>query len=128
MLRISATGFDRSVLNITLDGRALDFKSQGTLDRTFYEWTGDTGLSRGNHELVFTSMLPPLPGKPIQQLANLDLEEYANEDLYHTENSYIGAYPTFNSGGRKTYRPTNEGCLMRNMGINSFCPGILVLI
>lgn len=42
------------------------------------------------------------------------------------EEGYIGAYPTFSSRGRKTYRPSNEFCLMRNMTSNALCSGSLI--
>lgn len=35
--------------------------------------------------------------------------------------TYISAYPTWDINGRKSYRPTNEGCLMRNMAERRFC-------
>jgi hypothetical protein len=34
---------------------------------------------------------------------------------------YIGNYPTYDIDGRKTWRPTNEGCLMRHMAETTFC-------
>jgi hypothetical protein len=33
----------------------------------------------------------------------------------------VGNYPTFDINGKKTWRPTNEGCLMRHMQEKTFC-------
>lgn len=64
----------------------------------------------------------PAPGKPIHQLCSAEMHEYASEPFFHTNSSYVGLFPTFDESGVKTFRPTNEGCLMRNMQSHSFCP------
>ena len=122
MLKISASGFNKpNTFRVTLDNIELDWSSPLHFDRTFYEWRSDVGLSKGWHELKFEELEPAGLGEPIHQLCSVDMHEYANEPLYHTDNEYIGAFPTFDSSGRKTYRPTNEGCLMRNMSRHEFC-------
>lgn len=33
----------------------------------------------------------------------------------------MGNYPTYDIGGKRTWRPTDEGCLMRHMQETTFC-------
>ncbi|ORY07472.1 hypothetical protein K493DRAFT_149716, partial [Basidiobolus meristosporus CBS 931.73] len=105
-----------------LDGKRLPWKTSGLLDRSFYTWFEEkTPLSAGNHTLVFKSDIAPQPGAPIRQLCSITLHEYGKESEYHWNNNYINAYPTFDYKKRKTYRPTNERCLMRDMSSEQFC-------
>jgi hypothetical protein len=129
-LQISVSGMEvNGALNIHLDGQQLNWTSAGSLDRTFYEWESQVGLSKGFHELVFEQALPlASPSSPIRQLCSVSMHEYAKDPLFRKDNAFIGAYPTWDINGRKSYRPTNEGCLMRNMLIPSFCPGFIFLI
>ncbi|KAI8910912.1 IgA peptidase M64-domain-containing protein [Gorgonomyces haynaldii] len=122
MLKVSTSGFpDQGSLIVTLDGSRLDWNSTGNYDRSFTEWSSDKGLAAGWHELVFKEAYPAQVGKPIHQLCSVDMHEYAAEPEFHMDNSYIGAFPTYDIKGQVTYRPTNEGCLMRNMSQHEFC-------
>jgi len=123
-LIFSASGCEvAGAIRVTLDGKDLTWTPflPDNLDRFFYSYYWDTGLSAGTHTLVFTQLLPPKSGS-IRQLCNVNMHEYKAEPLYHFNNSYIGAYPTWNSAGRVSYRPDNELCLMRNMSSPVFCP------
>lgn len=51
-------------------------------------------------------------------VASVDLHEFGNEEEFHYDNDYVSAYPTWDYRGGKTFRPTNAGCLMRNMTHN----------
>ncbi|KAK9708402.1 hypothetical protein K7432_009661 [Basidiobolus ranarum] len=131
----SKGGFKRWYLSITvsgaetdgsfeayLDGKKLAWKSAGVLDRSFYNWIEQNAtLSSGNHVLEFRQGTAPGSGKPIRQLCSVSMYEYAGEPDFHWDNQYINAYPTWSDTKRKTYRPTNEFCLMRNMTSDSFC-------
>ncbi|KAI8902962.1 IgA peptidase M64-domain-containing protein [Globomyces pollinis-pini] len=122
-LQISSSGVEQDgSLEVYLDGRQLEWKSSGILDRTFSHWDGETGLAAGPHKLVFKQGFPP-SGKdsPIRQLCSVSLHEFANQSLFQSDPNFIGAFPTFDLYGRKTYRPTNDACLMRNMSRNRFC-------
>jgi hypothetical protein len=123
-LQISASGVEaEGSLKIALDGKPLNWTTGGTLDRTFFTWEVNEPLTKGFHELTFVQGLPPSTGGPIRQLCSVGMHEYAGEPLFRKNNEFIGAYPTWDINGRKTYRPTNEGCLMRNMLRTNFCPG-----
>ncbi|RKO93778.1 hypothetical protein BDK51DRAFT_26001 [Blyttiomyces helicus] len=110
-------------MNVLLDGKELDWQTTGLLDRGFHEWFNEEGgLSVGEHVLEFRLGIPANVTAPIRQLCSVSLAEFGGEDTYKYDNSYIGAFPTFDLYNRKTYRPTNEGCLMRNMSSTVFCP------
>jgi hypothetical protein len=123
MLSLSASGVDTNdSLNIILDGKPLEWKTNGVKDRTFYTWNSTEGLSAGKHEIIVKSGDNNFDGPIMKQLCHLDLMEYGDENEFQMNNEeVISAYPTWNSFGRKKYRPTNEKCLMRNMLSTKFC-------
>ncbi|KAJ3413056.1 hypothetical protein HDV05_008577 [Chytridiales sp. JEL 0842] len=109
-------------LEVYLDGRRLEWTTSGILDRSFYNWEEDTALTPGLHVLEFRSGFPPAnSSSPIRQLCSVTMHEYQAEPEYHFDNSFISTYPTIDFAGTKTYRPTNAGCLMRNMTTPHFC-------
>lgn len=55
-------------------------------------------------------------------LCSVALHEFGDESEFHVDNNHVSAYPTWNYWRRKSYRPTNAGCLMRNMTHERFCP------
>jgi len=123
-LIFSASGCEVSgAIRVTLDGVDIGWTpfSVGGLDRFFYPFFFNSGFSAGTHTLVFTQLTAPATDN-IRQLCNVNLHEYKAEPLFHFSNSFIGAYPTWNSAGRVSYRPDNELCLMRNMSSPIFCP------
>lgn len=105
-----------------IDGEQLDWKSVGHLDRSFYTWRGNSGLKKGEHTLTFIQGTPP-KNSQIRQLCSVTFHEYGNESEFRSNNSLIGIYPTFSRRGTKTFRPTNDFCIMRNMLSHSFCSG-----
>ncbi|KAI8925350.1 IgA peptidase M64-domain-containing protein [Entophlyctis helioformis] len=126
LLKISSSGVEvDGSLQVFLDGKPLAWNTTGTLDRTFFEWKSDTeGFTKGKHSLVFKQGFPPTAGgkAPIRQLCSITLHEFGDESQFKMDNTVVGMYPTWSLYGTKTYRPTNEGCLMRNMSSHSFCP------
>ncbi|DAZ93828.1 TPA: hypothetical protein N0F65_009336 [Lagenidium giganteum] len=121
LLSVSGADTDDS-LSVTLDGKPLAWQTKGLKDRTFYSWTNsNSGFSAGSHELVIQaggSFDSPI----IKQLCNAVIYEYADESQYKLDDpNYIGIYPTFDINKRKTVRPNNEKCLMRNMTSPHFC-------
>ncbi|TYZ65921.1 hypothetical protein PybrP1_004262 [[Pythium] brassicae (nom. inval.)] len=121
VMTASGAAVDAS-LSITLDGEPLAWKSSGVKDRSFYTWENRThGFSAGTHEIVVTGN-GPFDDAIIQQLCSLDLNEYMDESEFQLENNdAISAYPTWDYMGIKTFRPSNEKCIMRNMLSTSFC-------
>jgi hypothetical protein len=55
-------------------------------------------------------------------ICSIRLHEFGNEDEFHADNDVISVYPTWDNGFRVTFRPTNNGCLMRNMTFPKLCP------
>eukprot|EP00755_Sulcionema_specki_P032153 Sspe_Gene.98132::Locus_71596_Transcript_1_1_Confidence_1.000_Length_1846::g.98132::m.98132 len=124
-MRFTLSGCDvPGAVKVTLDGNVLNWQptQPPTLDRQFYVFSDMTnGFRAGEHELVFEQGEPPAPGKPARQLCSLSLNEYGSEEEFRWENDFVGAYPTWDVRGRKSYRPQNEMCLMRNMSSSDFC-------
>ncbi|GAO49400.1 hypothetical protein SAICODRAFT_100589 [Saitoella complicata NRRL Y-17804] len=122
-IRASASGVpDKQSLQVLLDGRELDWVETGNDDRCFLEWVQldeTKPLGQGFHVIEFKST-PKENGRP-QQLCHIEVLQYGNEPDFTWEPDYIGAFPTFDSRGQKTIRPTNEGCLMRNMSRPTLC-------
>lgn len=54
-------------------------------------------------------------------ICSITIHEFGSEEEFQSQNDVISAYPTWDTARRVTYRPTNAGCLMRNMTSNSFC-------
>ncbi|RUS21350.1 IgA peptidase M64-domain-containing protein [Endogone sp. FLAS-F59071] len=124
-MQISASGVEtEGALEVLLDGTPLLWKTSNNLDRVFSSWfEQDHGLEAGEHVLEFRQTSPPAdPSGPIRQLCSVTLHEYTLEDKYVFSNDHVSAYPSFSIDGRKTFRPTNEGCLMRNMSQTTLCP------
>ncbi|KAJ3131745.1 hypothetical protein HK100_006058 [Physocladia obscura] len=124
-LLISVSGVESAdSLQVFLDGTPLNWTTRGLLDRQFYDWYDNlNGFAKGPHYLEFRQGFPPTNNShPIRQLCSVSLHEYAAESQYHFDPNFIGAFPTYSSSGWKTYRPTHELCLMRNMSSQTFCP------
>jgi len=121
MLRFSVSGCpENDSIEVLLDGVKLPWKSQGLLDRSFYEFFSNAPFSSGAHTLVFRQLTTPTG--PMRQVCNVGLISYMNEGEFHMDNSYINAYPVYSPGQtRRGFRSQNEQCLMRNMTSTSFC-------
>nr|XP_019045817.1 hypothetical protein I302_06208 [Kwoniella bestiolae CBS 10118]OCF24747.1 hypothetical protein I302_06208 [Kwoniella bestiolae CBS 10118] len=56
-----------------------------------------------------------------KMLTSLEVIEYGGNGRFNHTLGHVGAYPTFDLKGHMTLRPTNEGCLMRNVTHPQFC-------
>jgi hypothetical protein len=123
LMRYSVSGCNtQNSLAITLDGRDIPWTTYNSFDRFLYEVPSSTALSSGTHRLSFRQLTAPAAGNPIRQLCSVTLHEYKAEPQFHMNNAYVSAYPTWRQGKVLAgYRPTNEGCLMRNMSSVKFC-------
>ncbi|TPX35355.1 hypothetical protein SmJEL517_g02201 [Synchytrium microbalum] len=129
LLRFSISGVDKtSDMDIIFDGKKVKWTSLKTLDRSFYDVVGDTGFASGQHSVQYrVNDKKDVDGefkkkkRPIMQLCSVSLHEFKGEPEFHMNNSWISAYPTYSIEDKKVYRPTNEGCLMRDMSLNHFC-------
>ncbi|KAJ3294773.1 hypothetical protein HK104_003313 [Borealophlyctis nickersoniae] len=122
-MQISASGVEiDGAMEVYLDGGRLKWHSNGNVDRGFHRWFVDSGgLTKGIHELEFRLGIPANETAPIRQLCSVTLHEYGGEKDFRFDNNVISAYPVWSLYHTKSYRPTNEGCLMRNMSSVSFC-------
>jgi len=117
---VSAAGEEDS-LEFLLDGQILSWNTTGYDDREFYNWDGSTGFAPGDHTLVVRSKTNATHPFIPRMICSVTLHEFGNEEEFEIPNSYVSAYPTWDINGAKTLRPTNAGCLMRNMSHPLFC-------
>jgi len=117
---VSAAGEEDS-LEFVLDGEVLPWETRGYDDREFYGWYGDEGFSAGEHTVEVRSKTPSTNLDIPRMICSVALHEFGNEDEFEMDNSIVSAYPTYDVARRITYRPTNAGCLMRNMTHNELC-------
>lgn len=75
----------------------------------------------GQHTFSVRSKTPPTNRDIPRMICNVVLHEFGNENEFRIDNNYYSAYPTWDTSRRVTYRPTNAGCLMRNMTHNELC-------
>ena len=107
---------------IQVDGMSLMWKWNGLKDRSMYSWTESSMFSftKGTHTL--TMITPGSTPAAVRQICSLTLHEYKSEESFQMKNDkVISIYPTWNAKNVKSYRPSNEKCLMRNMTSTSFC-------
>ncbi|CAL8080667.1 unnamed protein product [Orchesella dallaii] len=118
---VSAAG-EQDSLEFMLDGEVLPWSTTGFDDREFYGWYGDEGLSSGSHNFSVRSKTPSTNPDIPRMICSISLHEYGTEEEFVMSPDHVSAYPTWDTWRTKRYRPTNEGCLMRNMTHNKFCP------
>jgi len=120
-------------LKVTLDGQQMNWvptrsplaerPDGSTVDRQFYHFGDEAkGFSQGTHTLTFETVIPPPAGAPIRQLCSMVIHEVGNPSEFNDSPGYIGAYPSWSLRGGKSFRPTNDQCLMRDMESTILCP------
>ncbi len=115
---VSAVGWSSpDDVAVFIDGERLDLKGQFQADRSFFEPANSSlQLSAGSHVL-----------EAIEQKKDGDnvlafIQAHAYPPDYEFDGTKVGAYLNFNdSGSRAGYRPTHNGCLMREMRTTKFC-------
>ncbi len=116
-LLISSVGWatDRDV-RVTYDGVVQSFSAESyTQDRSFLDIFRNQE-SAGRHEVVVED------GGVDRGNVLAFVTAVAHKADIVTEPNFIAAYPTFSDGGYSAgYRPTFEGCLMREMRTKKFC-------
>jgi hypothetical protein len=126
-LFVSLSGVkDVEGISVSLDGERLPWGNRsGSLDKVLYDWTNSSdnsgGLSRGKHKLEVKALYPVIGAEASipRTVGSVGLFEYGKE--YQSDLDFISAYPTWDIYGRKRFRPTNAGCLMRNMSHPNLC-------
>lgn len=122
MIRCSLSGLPRtSDLNVLLDGTDIGWEPRPGVgvDRWHYDILRDQKLSAGTHNLTFSLGSSAIEGQA--QLCSFEIIEYGNPTEFNTDVGNVAAYPTFSMWNGTTYRPTNEGCLMRQVVLPHFC-------
>jgi hypothetical protein len=108
-------------MEFLMDGVILPWKTTGFDDREFYTWWGDSGFSSGSHNLTVRSKTNSTNTQIPRMICSVKLHELGTEEEYHSDLNYVSAYPTWGSDGGITFRPTSDGCLMRNMSHPVLC-------
>jgi hypothetical protein len=125
LFKMSASGAPNpDSIIVEIDGKRLPWTTSGLIDRSFFEFFHDkSGFEKGWHNLTVRLGSRSSTSDRPTQLCSLTLHEFMGEDKYTFLNrTKISAYPTYSYRGTKTFRPTNEFCLMRNMSSNALCP------
>jgi len=105
-----------------LDGQVLPWATRGFDDREFFYWHGTQGFTSGSHSFTVRSKTASTNPDIPRMICSITLHEFGNENQYHEDKDWVSAYPTWDVNRIKTFRPTNAGCLMRNMTHPEFCP------
>lgn len=101
---------------VYIDGQREPLDGIYTADRSFFSLVSNRTFAPGEHR--FEIQQNRADGDNVLAFANL----YANESKYDYNPESIAAYPNYSQwGGKAGYRPTHDGCLMRNMLTDRFC-------
>lgn len=115
-VKISSVGWSGpEQVSAYLDGNSLPYYGTYTRDRSFFDLGNLTSVEPGNHELRFHENTAD--GDNVLAFAQV----LALAPGYDKGRSTLAAYATFDDFGYKTYRPTHDNCLMRNMLVRHFC-------
>ncbi|KAH7100838.1 IgA peptidase M64-domain-containing protein [Auriculariales sp. MPI-PUGE-AT-0066] len=128
---------DASHLRVMLDGNDLGWAPREAIgqDRWHYRLRNDEPLAAGTHEVKFELLEPGVDGDVETgqgaQLCSVEIIEYGNSAEFNQTVGHVSAYPTsvahalgrssFSITNETTYRPTNEGCLMRLVTTEGLC-------
>ncbi|TEB22767.1 hypothetical protein FA13DRAFT_1740687 [Coprinellus micaceus] len=122
LVKFSLSGIpSKSSFTVTLGGEDLGWEPERRvgLDRWHYDIHRADGLKPGVHKLNFALTDPALEGKA--QLCSVEVLEFGDESEFNSTPGHYSLYPTFSMDNQTSYRPTNEGCLMRAVTKPSFC-------
>ncbi|MBK9293837.1 MAG: hypothetical protein IPM57_05230 [Oligoflexia bacterium] len=103
-------------VSVYFDNKPLPLQGEFHNDRNFYQIGPIQGFTPGEHTLVFKENVAD--GDNVLAFSNV----YALSPDYDFTPGRIGSYATFDVNGRKSFRPTHNSCLMRNMLTPHFCP------
>jgi len=117
-LKISTVGWETPQdVAVQLDGQSVPLQGRFTDDRSFFRLSEGTAWEPGRHTLKIQEEVKD--GDNV--LASVRANAFGPD--YDFTPGKIGAFPTFNQWGDHVgWRPTHEGCLMRDMEATEFCP------
>jgi len=111
---VSAVGWSSpDDVYVTIDGQRQVLRGRFTDDRSFFNL--DSQLSAGAHVVEARENIRD--GDNVLAFINM----YALPADIIREKGFIGAYATFDIRGGKSYRPTFDTCIMREMTSDEFC-------
>jgi hypothetical protein len=111
---VSAVGWSSpDDVYVTIDGQRQVLSGRFTNDRSFFNL--DAQLSPGAHVVEARENIRD--GDNVLAFINM----YALPADIIREKGFIGAYATFDIRGGKSYRPTFDTCIMREMTSDEFC-------
>lgn len=114
-MQISSVGWAApGDVTIALDGSTVPYQGEFTNDRSFFEVVADRTLTPGHHRLEIRE------NNHDAEHVLAFAEIFAHDPTYDFS-SNVGAYATFDDYGNKSYRPTRDTCIMRNMLSTEFC-------
>ncbi len=103
-----------NTVSVLLDGSALEFTGVYSEDRGFYKTSLNRTLAPGRHTLEVIQRDSHANAVLAYALAHAYPENYSFEES-------IQAYATYDNNGAKSYRPTHDHCIMRDMERTNFC-------
>lgn len=111
---VSAVGWStEDDVHVFIDGQKHNLVGEFTNDRSFFNV--DTALSAGSHLIEAREQM----NDKDNVLAFIRI--FALPSNIIKEKGHIGAYATFDELGNKSYRPTFDTCIMRDMTSDEFC-------
>jgi len=114
-LSLSSVGWDTpNDVEVSLNGNKIQLNGGFHNDRAFFD-IGPVALVNGLNTL---SIKETVADK--NNVLGFALAYAMPKDYDFTPNKILG-YATFRDGGGKSYRPTHNSCLMRNMEFENFC-------
>ncbi|KAH7920291.1 hypothetical protein BV22DRAFT_1098340, partial [Leucogyrophana mollusca] len=122
LVKFSLSGIpEKKDLDVVLDGVNLNWTPRKDIgiDRWHYNIEVGKPLSPGFHEIKFIFNNKRNEGRA--QLCSVEFLEFGTASEFNSTLEYYGAFPTFDMSNQTTYRPTYEGCLMRNVAYPNFC-------
>ncbi|KZT34453.1 hypothetical protein SISSUDRAFT_1115124 [Sistotremastrum suecicum HHB10207 ss-3] len=122
LLRFSISGVPHQEgLTVEFDGEDIGWQPKKGIgyDRWHYDFLRNHSLSGGNHTLSFN--LSDSGDESVAQLCSFEVIEYGTEKEFNSTLGHVGAYPTFSLKNETSFRPTNDGCLMRSVTLPNFC-------
>ncbi len=102
-------------VRVALNGQAASYDGVFHADRSFFDL--DLREARANETLKLRVEENVRDGDNVLGFALA----YAYPPSYDFTPDRVGAFASYAEGGRKTYRPTHNSCLMRDMAKDHFC-------
>lgn len=102
-------------VTLLIDGTAVPLIGISTDDRSFFVIALNRSLAPGKHKMEIRENIQD--GNNVLAFALL----YAYPGNYDFTDDAVGTYSTYEAPGKTQYRPTHDGCLMRDMLKDYFC-------